>query len=133
VRNHFAISPLECFGCLQLCSWFTITPLEISQSKQCSSGQGGRRSRPDSGDLVGGLGRGSSWGGSRSCGEPTWVLTHSGETTGVGCGGDRRRPPLGALLRQVGGSAWSTSGRGSFVGARGRREWHVLALQVVRG
>jgi hypothetical protein len=51
----------------------------------------------------------------------------------VRCGGGQRRRPLGALLWRAGGSAWPTSGRGSFVGARGRREWHVLTLQAAEG
>jgi hypothetical protein len=90
---HFAIKPLESVECLQLCPWFTITPLERNQSEQCSPGARGRRGRPDSGDLAGGLGRGSSWGGSSSCGEPTWVLTHGGEVTG---GRVWRRPAAAA-------------------------------------
>jgi hypothetical protein len=78
-------------------------------------GQGERRGRPDSGDLAGGLGWGSSWGGSRSCGEPTWVLTHGGEATGGGrrwelCSGvpaARRGQQAGveALLVQEGGGS----------------------------
>jgi hypothetical protein len=47
----------------------------------------------------------------------------------VGCGGRRRRRPLRALLRRACSLAWPTSGRGSFAGARGRREQHVSAVK----
>jgi hypothetical protein len=47
----------------------------------------------------------------------------------VGCGGDRRQPPLGALLRRACSSSWPTSGRGSLASARGRREQHVSAVK----
>jgi hypothetical protein len=39
---HFVNRPLESFGCSQLCPWFTITPPERFQSKQCSPGAWGR-------------------------------------------------------------------------------------------
>jgi hypothetical protein len=50
----------------------------------------------------------------------------------VGCGGGRRQRLLGALLRRACNSAWPTSWRGSFAGARGRREQHVSALKSGR-
>jgi hypothetical protein len=114
VKNHFAIRPLENFGCLQLCPWFMITPLERNQSKQCSPGARGRRGQPDSGDLAGGLGRGSSWGRSRSCGEPTWVLTHGGEATD---GQVWRRPAAAAV-----GSSALASRR---LGVANKRAWKL--------
>jgi hypothetical protein len=56
-------------------------------------GQGGRRGRQDSGDLAGGLGRGSSWGGPRGHKGAICVLTRGGERAG---GWARRRPAAAA-------------------------------------
>jgi hypothetical protein len=56
-------------------------------------GPRGRRDRPDSGDLAGGLGRGSCYGGSRVHGPLIWVLTCGGEKTG---GWARRKPAAAA-------------------------------------
>jgi hypothetical protein len=47
-------------------------------------------------------------------------------------GGDRWRRPLEWLLRRAGGSAWPTRGGGTSVGARGRREQHVFAVNSGR-
>jgi hypothetical protein len=80
VKKHFARRPLESFKPSQICPW--LATLEVSGASQCGPWGLGWRGSPDSGDLAGGLGRGSSWGGSRSFGEPTWVLTHGGEATG---------------------------------------------------
>jgi hypothetical protein len=54
----------------------------------------GRRSRPDSRDLAGGLGRGSSSGGSRGHKGAICVLTHGGERAGERA---RRRPAAGVI------------------------------------
>jgi hypothetical protein len=45
-------------------------------------GPKGRRGSPDSGELAGGLGRGSGWGGSRVHEGSICVLTRGGERTG---------------------------------------------------
>jgi hypothetical protein len=60
-------------------------------------GPRGRRGRLDSGDLAGGLGRGSCWGGSRFHGSLVWVLTCSGDKTG----GRARRKPAAATAGMV--------------------------------
>jgi hypothetical protein len=57
----------------------------------------GRRGQLDSGDLAGGLGRGSSWGGSRGHKGAICVLTRSGERAG----GHGRRSPVAAAARAV--------------------------------
>jgi hypothetical protein len=44
-------------------------------------------------------------------------------------GGDPSRRPLEWLLWRAGGSAWPTSGGGTSVGVRGRREHHVSAVK----
>jgi hypothetical protein len=62
----------------------------------------GRRSRPESGDLAGGLGRGSGWGGSRVHEGTVWVLLALERRPATTVGGAGRRAPLGALLRRAG-------------------------------
>jgi hypothetical protein len=83
-------------------------------------GPRGRRGRPDSDDLAGGLGQGSGWGGSRSCGEPTWVLTHGGEATG---GRVWRRPAMAAAGSSAPASWWlglSNKRKGELLGILGQ-------------
>jgi hypothetical protein len=92
-KIHFANRPLESFGCSQLCPWFTITPPERIQSKQCSPGGMGRRGRPDSGDLAGELGRGVAGEALGVVGNRTWVLTRDGNHVG---GRPRRRSAAAA-------------------------------------
>jgi hypothetical protein len=131
---HFANRPLESFGCSQLCPWFTITPLERSQSNQCSPGARGRHGRPDSGEVAGGLGRGSSWRGSRGHKGAICVLTRDGERAG---GRARRRPaaaaagvitPASRRLGMANKRGWDLCWRKG-----GGQEQHVSVLQASGG
>jgi hypothetical protein len=69
------------------------TPQKEFKPRNAALGPWGRRGRPKSGDLAGGLGRGRGWEGSRSRTGPVWVLTHGGNSAG---GRARRRPAAAA-------------------------------------
>jgi hypothetical protein len=57
-------------------------PLELPGTCNVVLGPRGRRGLSESGELAGGLGQGSGWGGSRVHEGSTWVLTCSGEVAG---------------------------------------------------
>jgi hypothetical protein len=131
-KIHIAIRPLETVECLQLCPWFTITPLESNQSEQCSPGaRGGAAGRIPATSLVALAGEVAGE-GLVVAGNRLGCLLMAERQPGVGCGGGRRRQPLGALPHRACSSAWPTSGRGSFAGARGRREEHMSAVKSGR-
>jgi hypothetical protein len=67
-----------------------------------SLGQEGWHGRPESGELAGGLGRGSGWGGSRVHGGSIWVLTCGGERTGRRA----RRKPAASVTGGVTPASW---------------------------
>jgi hypothetical protein len=62
----------------------------------------GRRGRPDSGDLAGGLGRGSSWGVSRGHKGAICVLTRGGGRAG----GRAWRRPVAAAAGVITPASW---------------------------
>jgi hypothetical protein len=59
VKNLLANRPLERFESSQIYPWFAQKALERAQAMQCGPRGLGRHGRPKSGDLAGGLGRGS--------------------------------------------------------------------------
>jgi hypothetical protein len=129
---HFANRPLESFGCSQSCPWFTIRPPGKNSEQQCSpgawGGAAGRIPATSPTALVGEV-AGEGLGVTRE----QFVCLHAeGRGPAGGHGGDRWRRPLEWLLRRAGGSAWPTSEGGTYVGARGRREQHVLAVKSGR-
>jgi hypothetical protein len=70
-------------------------------------GQRGRRGRPESGDLAGGLGRGRGWEGSRGRARPTCGPSWGRDA--VGKGGTAVRLVLAAATGGTGeGAAWAT-------------------------
>jgi hypothetical protein len=74
----------------------------------------GRRGRPDSGDLADGLGRGSSWGGSRGHKGAICVLTRGGERAGRRA----RRRPVAAAAGVITPASWR-------LGVANKRGWDL--------
>jgi hypothetical protein len=93
-------------------------------------GQRGRRGRPESGDLAGGLGQGRGWEGSRgrarpTCG-PSWGRDAAGKRGHRGATGsgrcDRGAPARGQPGRPKRGSGASRCPRGGLGGGKCHRE-----------
>jgi hypothetical protein len=87
---------LESFDLHRSALGLRTSPWKEPRPRNVVLGGFGRRGSPDSGEVVGGLGRGSGWGGSRVRLGPIWVLTCGGEMTG------------GMAAEQGGGRRWSS-------------------------
>jgi hypothetical protein len=106
VRKLFARRPLDSFPPSQIYPRIAQNTLEVSGASQCGPRAKGWRGRPESGDLAGGLGRGSGWGGSRVHEGSVWVPTCGREGTGHP---GRRSRAVGAAGRERPGGRWMTA------------------------